>query len=79
MFFSRFDKIEDLLTRNIRDADKQVDAHIIDIRFSAGFLLFQQPAQVSFHINNLLQYHYVDAVGSLAPIRNFVFAFEVGI
>jgi iron complex outermembrane receptor protein len=78
-FISRFDNIEDLLTRIIRDADKQADAHIVDLRLSTGFLLFQQLAQVSLHINNLLQYHYVDAVGSLAPIRNFVLAFEVGI
>lgn len=78
-FISRFDNVEDLLSNIIPDSDKQVDAHVVDLRFSAVAPVFGQPVRISFHVNNLLQYNYVEVVGALAPIRNYVLTFETGL
>jgi len=78
-FISRYDNVDDLLTTVIQDGDKRGDAHIVDLRLAAEFSLYNQPARISFQINNLLQYHYVEGVASIAPIRNFLLSFETGI
>lgn len=82
-YISRYDRIDPLFTDRllqifIPDLDRRVEAHIVDLRLASSFKLFGQPAQISFQINNLFQYHYVGAVGSIAPIRNFVVTFETG-
>ncbi len=83
-YISRYDRIDELFTDPllhifIPDLDRRVEAHVFDLRLASTFKLFKQPARVSFQVNNLFQYNYVDAVGSIAPIRNFVVTFETGI
>jgi iron complex outermembrane receptor protein len=78
-FISRYDNVDDLLTNVIQDGDKRGDAHIVDIRLAAAFPFFNQPARISFQINNLFQYNYVEGVASIAPIRNFLISFETGL
>ncbi|HCK98914.1 MAG TPA: hypothetical protein DHW42_02240 [Candidatus Marinimicrobia bacterium] len=74
-YLKKFDRIDDNFSLVIRDADKRIDAHIVDLR-----ILFSMPGsggcQISCQVNNLLQYHYVDLVGSIAPIRNILFTLE---
>ena len=60
----------------IEDARKRVDAHILDLRLTADLNLFEFPFTATMHINNLLQYNYVDLVGSIAPIRQVVLTLE---
>ncbi len=70
-FISAWDKIDENL-KIINDYDKRVPAHILDLRFIYSFFLAEHSLKTSFQINNLLQYHYVDLVGSIAPTRQFV-------
>jgi outer membrane receptor protein involved in Fe transport len=56
----------------IDDADERVPAHIVDLRISYLLLISGKPVTASFQINNLLQYHYLDLVGSIARTRNFM-------
>jgi len=73
---SRYDRIDEDFGRFIKDYDERVAAHIVDVRLSAKIQLSKLPLKTTFQINNLLQYHYVDLIGSVAPIRNFVFTIE---
>ena len=75
-FISRYDRIDEDFGRFIKDYDERVDAHVFDTRISTEINLANIPLQLSFQINNLFQYHYVDLIGSVAPIRNFVLTFE---
>ncbi|MCB0281817.1 MAG: TonB-dependent receptor [Calditrichaeota bacterium] len=75
-FMSRYDKIDNTFTLVIEDARKRVDAHILDLRLTADLNLFELPFTATMHINNLLQYNYVDLVGSIAPIRQVVLTLE---
>ncbi len=70
-FISAWDKIDENL-KIINDYDKRVPAHILDIRLIYSFFLGKHSIRTSFQVNNILQYHYVDLVGSIAPTRQFV-------
>lgn len=83
-YISRYDRIDPLFTDPllrifIPDLEKRVEAHIVDLRLAASFNLFRQPVRISFQTNNVFQYNYVEAVGLIAPIRNFVMTFETGL
>jgi hypothetical protein len=65
---SRYDKIDENFALVIEDAEQRVDAHIVDIRLTAEISSYI----VSLQINNLLQYHYVDVIGSIAKTRHFI-------
>jgi outer membrane receptor protein involved in Fe transport len=71
-FISRYDKIDEAFALIIADAEERVSAHIVDFRLSAHVYKFL----ISFQINNLLQYHYVDLIGSIAKTRHFILAIE---
>jgi iron complex outermembrane receptor protein len=75
-YISRYDRIDEDFGRFIKDYDERVSAHIFDARLSTELKLANIPLKMSFQINNLFQYHYVDLIGSIAPIRNFVITFE---
>jgi iron complex outermembrane receptor protein len=83
-YISRYDRIDELFTDPllrifVPDLEKRVEAHIVDLRLASTFPLFNQPFRISFQANNIFQYNYVEAVGLIAPIRNFVVTFETGI
>lgn len=83
-YISRYDRIDELFTDPllrifVPDIEKRVEAHIVDLRLASTFRLFSQPFRISFQANNIFQYNYVEAVGLIAPIRNFVVTFETGI
>jgi outer membrane receptor for ferrienterochelin and colicin len=71
-FMSAWDRIDNELTFFIEDVDERVDAHIVDARIVYSFNIDGSPLETSIQINNLLQYHYLDVVGSIAKTRNFV-------
>ncbi|MCK4559419.1 MAG: TonB-dependent receptor [Calditrichia bacterium] len=71
-FISAWDRIDEGLIDLIDDADERVPAHIVDLRISYLLLISGKPVTASFQINNLLQYHYLDLVGSIARTRNFM-------
>ncbi len=77
-FIKKYDRIDEKFLVLIPDADQRVDAHVIDIRIAVPFQLSRLPVRFTLQINNVLQYYYVDLVGSLAPLRNFTLTLETG-
>jgi len=71
-FISAWDRIDENLSFYIEDAEARVPAHIVDLRIIYSFTFIDYKFETSLQFNNLLQYHYVDLVGSIAPTRNFV-------
>ncbi len=71
-FMSAWDRIDDELVFFIDDVDERVDAHIVDFRIVYSFRFEGSSMETSLQVNNLLQYHYLDVVGSIAKTRNFV-------
>ncbi|RMG67949.1 MAG: TonB-dependent receptor [Calditrichaeota bacterium] len=77
-FISKYERIDPSLRVLVPDVDVRNDAHVVDARVHWDFRLFGEKSRISLEVNNLLQYHYLDRVGSLAPIRHFVLTLEVG-
>ncbi len=75
-YISRYDKIDTDLAQVVPNAKERVAAHILDLRISADVRISNLPINFSFQINNLLQYNYIDLIGSIAPIRNYIFTIE---
>lgn len=66
-FISKYERIDELLKIVVPDAEERVPIYVVDVRFGLNF----NKLKITFNINNLLQYNYVEIVGNLAPIRNF--------
>ena len=77
-FISRVERIDDNLIRlaPIIHGDYRVPIHVVDARVSAVLAGIGLPLRVGFNVNNLLNYHYVELVGNLAPVRTFVLSIE---
>ena len=71
-FISAWDRIDEELLFFIDDVEKRVDAHIVDFRVIYSFSLEGASMESSIQLNNILQYHYLDLVGSIAKTRNIV-------
>ncbi|GAB4375906.1 MAG: hypothetical protein Kow0042_21680 [Calditrichia bacterium] len=78
-FVSRWDRIDEKFLIIVNNADKRVPIHVVDMQVIAKFHFTGIPFQSSFQINNLLDYNYVDMVGSLAPMRHYIVTLEVGL
>jgi iron complex outermembrane receptor protein len=75
-YISKYDRIDERFALLIPDAEERVDTHLVDLHVAADFKLAPASLTASLHINNLLNYYYVDMVGSLAPLRNIVLTLE---
>jgi iron complex outermembrane receptor protein len=71
-YISAWDRIDENLEFFVEDADERVSAHIVDLRIVYSFFIGRNLLETSVQINNLLQYHYLDLVGSIARTRNFM-------
>ena len=71
-FISRYDRIDEELSAIIPDADVRGNAHVVDMRLETDFRWRTMLWRLTLQANNLLQYHYIDQPGSIAPIRNYV-------
>lgn len=60
----------------ITQGDKLVPISVTDVRFAADWGFLGVPLVSSFHVNNLFGYHYVELIGNIAPIRNYVLTLE---
>ncbi|MDI6803282.1 MAG: TonB-dependent receptor [Bacteroidota bacterium] len=78
-YISRIERIDKEFTLYIVDAEKRVPTYVIDTHISSIFKFGEVPLRSSFHINNLLQYNYVELIGNVAPIRNFVLRLETSL
>ena len=81
-YISRYDRIDLFdskiynVTELFPDAEKRGAAHVVDLRLSAGLRFAGKNIRTTFHINNLLQYHYIEIIGAIAPIRNYVLTID---
>jgi len=78
-FISKYDKIDEEFASIITDGDETVDVHVVDVRISQRFKLGSFPIKTTLQINNLLQYNYIDLIGTIAPIRNFILSLETSL
>ena len=78
-YISKYDKIDEEFASIITDGDETVDVHVVDVRISQKVNLGNFPLKTTLQINNLLQYNYIDLIGSIAPIRNFIITLETGL
>ncbi|HEY4612906.1 MAG TPA: TonB-dependent receptor, partial [Bacteroidota bacterium] len=72
-YISRIERIDDNLVRlaPIIHGDQRTDIKVVDLRASYDLAELGLPVRVGFNINNLLNYHYVELIGNLAPVRTF--------
>lgn len=77
-YLSRIERIDEefVLLDIVPDGDERVPIYITDVHLSADWNYLNIPIVVSFHINNMFQYYYVDLIGNLGPTRNYVLTLE---
>lgn len=75
-YLSKYENIDDTFALIIPDAEERVSIHVLDIRLSRDFKLLDLSLQISLQVNNVLQYNYVDVIGTIAPIRNYVITID---
>ncbi|MBI2619934.1 MAG: TonB-dependent receptor [Ignavibacteriales bacterium] len=77
-YISRVERIDDNLIRlaPIIHGDRRVPIHVMDVRVSSLFSPFNVPVRVGAIVNNLFNYHYVELVGNLAPVRTYMVTLE---
>lgn len=77
-FLSKVERIdEEFVTLGIiTQGDKRVPISVTDVRLAAEWSFLRLPLVSSFHVNNLFGYHYVELIGNIAPIRNYVITLE---
>lgn len=76
-YLSKYEAVDSILIKQVPDGEARVNAYIWDARI--GYVLhglFAMPVTLSFQVQNLLNYYYVEIVGNIAPIRNFTFRVE---
>lgn len=76
---SKIEKIDEEFSLYIRDSERRVPVRVMDFHIAQNFILYELPIKISFHINNLFNYNYVELIGNLAPIRNFIIRLETTI
>lgn len=75
-YFSRIERIGEEFKLYIKDSEERVPIYVIDLSISKERKVFDVPLKFSFFINNVLNYHYVELVGNIAPLRSLVFKIE---
>ena len=63
----------------LKDGRNQVAVYVLDLRAVYNLKLIVLPSRVSFNVNNVLNYNYVELIGNLAPIRNYSISLEFSI
>lgn len=77
-YVSRIERIDENLVRlaPIIHGDRRVPIYVVDVRASYDLIGYDLPIRVGFNVNNLLNYHYVELIGNLAPVRSFTLVLE---
>lgn len=77
-YVSRIERIDENLVRlaPIIDGEQRVPIKVVDVRVSYDLIDAGLPLQVGFNANNILNYHYVEFIGNLAPVRNFTLTLD---
>jgi iron complex outermembrane receptor protein len=76
-YISRYESVDSVLIQQVPDGDARVNAYILDARIGYSFeKILNMPLRLSFQVQNLLNYYYVEIVGNMAPLRNFTLKLE---
>jgi hypothetical protein len=77
-FMSRVEAIDEALVRfaPIIDGDARVPIKVADLRCFYDLGGLELPVRVGVSITNLFNYHYVELIGNLAPIRLVTFTVD---
>ena len=77
-FISKADRIDDefVTLGIIKQGDARVPAYITDLHVSLDWGFAGVPITSAFHVNNMFQDNYVELIGNIAPIRNYVLTLE---
>ncbi len=77
-FISRIERIDENLVRlaPIIHGDRRVEIKVFDVRASYELLDYGWPVRVGFNVNNVTNYHYVELIGNLAPVRSYTLTLE---
>ena len=78
-YISRYERIDQEFVDLdiVRNGDERVPIYVVDLRFGVNLAAMEVPLRLSFNVNNLLQYYYVEIIGNIAPIRSFVLVAEL--
>jgi len=76
-YMSRVKNIDDELGIIIDQPDRQVPVHVVDVSAGLEGMFGGIPLRFSASIKNLLQYHYVEFVANVQPIRQYVASIQV--
>ncbi|MCK5087636.1 MAG: TonB-dependent receptor, partial [Melioribacteraceae bacterium] len=77
-YSSRVEEIDDELVDFglVPDGDERVDIIVLDLRAGANLLINKLPLRIFLNLNNILNYNYVEMMGNLSPIRNYVLSVD---
>ncbi len=75
-YVSRIDAIDDAAGLLIRNADIRVATQVVDLRLSWDLASIAIPLVATFSVDNLLQYHYSEIIGNIAPIRHYTLTLQ---
>jgi outer membrane receptor for ferrienterochelin and colicins len=73
-YISKVDRVDEMLIAlaPIQDGAARVPIKVVDARASVDLTSAGVPITLRFNVNNIFQYNYVELMGNISPIRNFV-------
>lgn len=77
-FISRVERVDDQLITlaPIVHGHSRVPIHVLDLRASAALVSLGLPVRIGVNVTNVLNYHYVELIGNLAPPRMYSLVLE---
>jgi len=78
-YLSTIQNIDDELGLIIDAHDRHVPVHVVDVAAGVSGTLGGIPLRVSASVKNLTQYHYVEFVANVQPIRQYVATVQIAI
>jgi len=77
-YLSRVEAIDDQLVRfaPIVDGDERVPIKVADLRAFYDLSAAELPLRLGVSVTNMFNYHYVELIGNLAPIRTITFTVD---
>lgn len=76
-YHSKVENIDDELAFIIDKPDKQVPVHVVDVSTGVGIIVGGIPLNFSISARNVLQYHYVEFVANIQPIRQYIASLQL--
>jgi iron complex outermembrane receptor protein len=77
-YVSRMEAIDENLVEfaPIVDGRARVPIRVVDLRLGVNLASVGLPFAVGLNVNNLFNYHYVEMIGNLSPVRTFIVSIQ---